>query len=82
MDTHILCRETTPNVTRVEKVLESVIGFPTLLFPSGIAATAAIFFHVRPDVIAITDGYFGCHQAIGVYSKIRGTSVVCANILL
>lgn len=49
-------RESRPVVTRVEKVLESVLGGPTALFPSGIAAAFTALHHCRPDVIAITEG--------------------------
>lgn len=51
--------------------MAAVIGAPTLMFPSGIGAAFAALLHYRPDVIAITGGYHGCHGAIGVYSKTR-----------
>lgn len=58
-DRDIYSREGQPTLTRAEKVLASIIEKPTILFPSGIASTFAIFLMTRPDVIAITDGYHG-----------------------
>lgn len=69
-------RETKPSVTRAEKVLEALIGQPTMLYPSGIAAFWAILMLVRPDVIAITDGYPGVHHGIQVYKRLRGDDQV------
>ncbi|GAA5826062.1 hypothetical protein JCM11251_000112 [Rhodosporidiobolus azoricus] len=73
---HIYSRETTPTVTRVEKVLETLIGAPTLIYSSGIAACFAILLHVRPDVIAVTGGYFGCHGSFEIYQRTRGKDQV------
>ncbi|GJN94752.1 hypothetical protein Rhopal_007844-T1 [Rhodotorula paludigena] len=72
----VYARETKPTTTRAEHVLSAVIGQPTLLYPSGIAAFWAILLHVRPDVIAITGGYGGCHAAIDIYRRTRGEDQV------
>ncbi|BGO96791.1 putative trans-sulfuration enzyme [Rhodotorula toruloides] len=69
---HIYSRETQPITTRAEHVLAAVIGHPTVVYPSGIAAFFAILLHVRPDVIAITDGYHGSHVGIDLYRRTRG----------
>ncbi|GAA6058570.1 hypothetical protein JCM10212_007009 [Sporobolomyces blumeae] len=76
----IYSRETQPTLTRAEKVLESVIGYPTLVYPSGISAFFAILLHVRPDVVAIGSkdgpGYHGCQASLEVYRRTRGTNNV------
>ncbi|GAA5845812.1 hypothetical protein JCM9279_002384 [Rhodotorula babjevae] len=72
----VYSRETKPTTTRAEHVLSSIIGQPTLLYPSGMAAFWAILLHVRPDVIAITGGYGGCHEAIKIYRRTRGEDQV------
>lgn len=72
----VYSRETKPTVTRAEKVLEALIGQPTMLYPSGIAAFWAILMLVRPDVIAITDGYPGVHHGLQVYKRLRGEDQV------
>lgn len=56
--------------------MSSIIGQPTILYPSGMAAFWAILLHVRPDVIAITGGYGGCHEAIKIYRRTRGEDQV------
>lgn len=68
----IYSRYTQPTLTRAERVLETVIGQPTLVFPSGIAAFFAVLAHVRPDVVAISEGYHGCHASLQVYRNLRG----------
>ena len=45
------------------------------MLPSGIAAVFVALLHYKPDVIAITDGYHGCHGAIEVYSSVQPTVV-------
>ena len=40
------------------------------------AAFWAILLHVRPDIIAITGGYGGCHEAIKIYRRTRGEDEV------
>ncbi|GAA5897784.1 hypothetical protein JCM8208_000261 [Rhodotorula glutinis] len=72
----VYSRETKPTTTRAEHVLSSIIGQPTLLYPSGMAAFWAILLHVRPDIIAITGGYGGCHEAIKIYRRTRGENEV------
>ncbi|GAA5977362.1 hypothetical protein JCM11641_000075 [Rhodosporidiobolus odoratus] len=68
----IYSRETQPTGTRIEKVLGDLIGGPTLIYSSGIAACFAILLRVRPDVIAVTGGYFGCHGSFDIYRRTRG----------
>ena len=77
----IYSRYTQPTLTRAERVLSSLIGQPTLVYPSGIAAFFAVLLHVRPDVVAISGGYHGCHTSLDVYRNLRGhDQVVRARI--
>ncbi|GAA5857259.1 hypothetical protein JCM8547_009402 [Rhodosporidiobolus lusitaniae] len=73
---HMYSRETQPTATRVEEVLSDLIGGPTILYSSGIAACWAVLLHFRPDVIAVTGGYFGCHGSFEVYQRTRGKDQV------
>ncbi|GAA5950463.1 hypothetical protein JCM21900_004813 [Sporobolomyces salmonicolor] len=76
----IYSRYTQPTLTRAEKVLGGVIGAPTVVYPSGIAAFYAVLLHVRPDCVAIGTpdgpGYHGCHASLEVYRKTRGEGQV------
>lgn len=69
---NVYSRYTQPTLTRAERVLTSIIGQPTLVYPSGIAAFFACLLHVKPDVVAISDGYHGCHTSLEVYRNARG----------
>lgn len=66
-------------MTRAEKVLSAIIGQPTMVFPSGISAFWACLLLVRPDVVAISDGYPGCHAGLGVYKQLRGEDQVVSR---
>ncbi|GAA5831891.1 hypothetical protein JCM11251_003922 [Rhodosporidiobolus azoricus] len=68
----IYSRYTQPTLTRAETVLTGLLGAPTVVYPSGIAAVFAILLLVKPEVIAVTDGYHGCHGAFEVYRQTRG----------
>ncbi|BGO96806.1 putative trans-sulfuration enzyme [Rhodotorula toruloides] len=72
----IYSRYTQPTLTRVERVLSSIIGQPTVVYPSGISSAFAVLLLVRPDVIAITEGYHGCHASLEVYRRLRGEDQV------
>ncbi|GAA5821260.1 hypothetical protein JCM3770_007387 [Rhodotorula araucariae] len=74
----IYSRYTQPTLTRAEKVLSSVLGAHTIVYPSGIAAFFAVLLHVRPDVVAFTagEGYHGCHTSFDVYRQVRGEDQV------
>ncbi|BGO93037.1 hypothetical protein NBRC10512_004258 [Rhodotorula toruloides] len=68
----IYSRYTQPTLTRVERALSSIVGQPTVVYPSGISAFFAVLLLVRPDVVAITEGYHGCHASLEVYRRLRG----------
>ncbi|KAK4054811.1 hypothetical protein OIV83_000735 [Microbotryomycetes sp. JL201] len=74
----IYSRYTQPTLTRTESALSAIIGQPTIAYPSGIAAVAAILHFVRPDVIAFTrgEGYHGSHTAVELYRELRGQDAV------
>ena len=81
----IYSRYTQPTLTRAEKVLGSVIGHPTLMYPSGLAAAFALLAWNAPDVVAVTEGYHGfVHGTLIAYQRIRGNVVrsyprICSN---
>lgn len=82
----IYSREGQPTLTRAEKVLEGVIGQPTLVYPSGLNAFYALLLHVNPDVVAIGTkdgpGYHGCHGALDVYLRTRKLDKASAKIYI
>ncbi|KAL1862697.1 hypothetical protein VTK73DRAFT_6687 [Phialemonium thermophilum] len=71
-DSHIYSRDTAPNSTRLEAILTSVIGAPSLTYASGLAAFHALLVFLNPRRIAIGAGYHGCHGVIQLVSRLTG----------
>jgi len=71
-DSHIYSRDSAPNTTRLEAILTSLLGGPTLTYASGLAAFHAMLVFLNPRRIAIGGGYHGCHGVIGLVSKLSG----------
>lgn len=63
-------------MSKVEAVLTSVIGQPTLIYASGLAAIYAVLLLERPDVIAHSSIYHGALETIKLYQRIRGEGQV------
>nr|POE68835.1 putative trans-sulfuration enzyme [Quercus suber] len=75
-DAHIYSRETAPNASRLELILSSLLQAPCLTYSSGLAAFHALLVHVNPRVVAIGNGYHGCHGVLKVYQKLTGCKIV------
>ncbi|KAG8627579.1 hypothetical protein KVT40_005062 [Elsinoe batatas] len=73
---HIYSRISNPNTTRLETLLSSLLHGPTLTYASGLAAFHALLVHLHPKVVAIGDGYHGCHGVLDVYRKLTSCVVV------
>ncbi|KAF4469935.1 cystathionine beta-lyase [Fusarium albosuccineum] len=72
LDSHVYSRATGPNTTRLEAVLTSLLGAPTVTYSSGLSAFHAMLVHLNPKRIAIGDGYHGCHGVISIISRLTG----------
>lgn len=75
-DSHIYSRESSPNAARIEAVLSSLLGAPTLVYSSGLAALHALFVHLNPRAIAIGSGYHGAHAVVSLLSRLTGLKVL------
>ncbi|KAI6781044.1 putative trans-sulfuration enzyme-like protein [Emericellopsis cladophorae] len=71
-DSHVYSRESAPNTTRLEAVLSSILGGPSVTYASGLAAFHAMLVQLNPKRIAIGEGYHGCHGVIDVLSRLSG----------
>jgi cystathionine gamma-synthase len=69
---HIYSRVSNPNTSRLEAVLSSILGGPSITYTSGLAAFHAMLVHLNPKRIAIGGGYHGCHGVIRVLSRLTG----------
>ena len=63
-------------MSKAEASLSAIIGQPTLLYGSGLAATLAVLYLERPDVIAHSSIYHGGLETIKLYQRIRGPGQV------
>ncbi|KAI2629594.1 PLP-dependent transferase [Hypoxylon sp. NC1633] len=75
-DSHVYSRDSAPNSTRLEAVLTSILGGPTLSYSSGLAAFHALLVFLNPRRVAIGGGYHGCHGVIKLLSKLTGLQAV------
>lgn len=73
---HIYSRISNPNTTRLETILSTLLHGPSLTYASGLAAFHALLVHLAPRVVAIGDGYHGCHGVLSVYQKLTKCRVV------
>ncbi|KAL5888595.1 hypothetical protein ACKVWC_003853 [Pyricularia oryzae] len=71
-DSHVYSRETAPNTTRLEAILTSLLGGPSLSYGSGLAAFHAMLTMLNPRRIAIGGGYHGCHGVIRLMNRLTG----------
>ncbi|KAK7426372.1 hypothetical protein QQZ08_007127 [Neonectria magnoliae] len=72
LDSHVYSRYTAPSTTRLEAILTSLLGAPSLTYGSGLAAFHAMLVHLNPKRIAIGEGYHGCHGVIKVLARLSG----------
>lgn len=75
-DSHIYSRATAPNASRLELLLTSILGAPCLTYSSGLSAFHAMLVHIHPKIVAIGNGYHGCHGVLRIYQKLTGCRIV------
>ncbi|KAL9115793.1 MAG: hypothetical protein Q9227_000161 [Pyrenula ochraceoflavens] len=69
---HVYSRYTTPNTTRLEAILASLLHGPCLTYSSGLSALYALLVFLKPRAVSIGDGYHGCHGTLALYSRLTG----------
>ncbi|SPN97201.1 related to putative cystathionine beta-lyase [Cephalotrichum gorgonifer] len=75
-DSHIYSRISSPNLTRLEILLSSLLNGPSVTYSSGLSAFHALLVRLNPRRIAISAGYHGCHGVIDLVSRLSGLEVV------
>ncbi|KAI5201254.1 hypothetical protein AUEXF2481DRAFT_3895 [Aureobasidium subglaciale EXF-2481] len=75
-DPLIYSREAAPNTSRLETILSHLLKGPTLTYSSGLAAYHALLVALNPKVVAIGDGYHGCHGVLKIFQKLTGCKIV------
>jgi len=69
---HAYRRYSHPVLATTESTLGSILNGEVLVYSSGLSAAFAALMLLSPDVIAIRDGYRGCHETIKRYCQLRG----------
>ncbi|OHE90339.1 Cys/Met metabolism PLP-dependent enzyme [Colletotrichum orchidophilum] len=75
-DSHVYSRYSGPNTTRLEAILSTVLGGPSLTYSSGLSAFHAMLVFLNPKRVAIGGGYHGCHGVIKILTKLNGLKQV------
>ena len=75
-DAHIYSRHTAPSTTRLEAMLETLLGGPCVCYGSGLAALHAFYVFLNPRVVSIGGGYHGSHGVINLHKKLTGAKVM------
>ncbi|KAI3406876.2 hypothetical protein KGF56_000168 [Candida oxycetoniae] len=65
----IYSRENHPNAAQIEAIVESITGYPTVVYNSGLGAFNALMTHVNPKALAIGDGYHGCQGIADIWKR-------------
>lgn len=73
---HVYSRLSGPNTSRLETILGALLGGYVLTYSSGLSAFHALLVYFRPRVVAIGEGYHGCHGVIGILTKLYGLKKV------
>ena len=75
-DSHVYSRLTSPGGSRFELLLSKLLKAPVLTYSSGLSAFHAMIVYLHPKVVAIGDGYHGCHGVLRIYQKLTGCKIV------
>ncbi|KAG9696664.1 cystathionine beta-lyase, partial [Aureobasidium melanogenum] len=75
-DPLIYSREAAPNTSRLETILSHLLKGPALTYSSGLAAFHALLVALNPKVVAIGDGYHGCHGVLKIFQKLTQCKIV------
>jgi cystathionine gamma-synthase len=73
---YVYSRVSAPNASRFEAILSSLLHGRVLAYSSGLSAFHALLVHYRPNVIAIGEGYHGCHGVIDLLNHLYGLKKV------
>lgn len=57
-------------------MLTAILKAPSLAYSSGLASFFALLTQLKPKVIAISEGYHGCHSIIAIHNKLYGLKKV------
>ncbi|KAI5957210.1 hypothetical protein KGF54_000138 [Candida jiufengensis] len=68
-NTFVYSRENHPNAAQIEAIVESITGYPCIVYNSGLSAFNGLINYVNPKVLAIGQAYHGCHGIADIWKR-------------
>ncbi|KAL9102346.1 MAG: hypothetical protein Q9163_002496 [Psora crenata] len=78
-NSHIYSRETAPNSTRLEALLQALLTAQAVTYTSGLAALHAAYVFLKPKKISIGGGYHGSHGVLALHTGLTGAKVLALD---
>lgn len=69
---HVYSRVTTHSTSRLEAILEQIIGAPCVTYSSGLSSLHALLCYLNPKRVSIGDGYHGSHGVLRLHTRLNG----------
>ncbi|KAK5197968.1 hypothetical protein LTR99_009386 [Exophiala xenobiotica] len=73
---HCYSRHTTHSTSRLEAILNVLLGNPCMTYSSGLAAYNALITFLNPKRVAIGAGYHGCHGVLKLHQRLSGCKIL------
>lgn len=68
----VYSRLSSPNASRFEVILSSLLKGRAIAYASGLAAFNAVLVLLNPRRVAIGANYHGCHGVVGIFERLTG----------
>ncbi|KAI5968167.1 uncharacterized protein KGF55_000014 [Candida pseudojiufengensis] len=78
-NTLVYSRENHPNAAQVEAIVESITGYPCIVYNSGLSAFNGLMTQINPKVLAIGQAYHGCHGIAEIWQRNFGLKKIDIN---
>ena len=72
----VYSRLSAPNTTRLEAILSKLCNGRAITYSSGLSAFHAMCVLLRPKVVAMYEGYHGCHGVLSILERLYGVKKV------
>ncbi|KZZ89827.1 cystathionine gamma-synthase [Ascosphaera apis ARSEF 7405] len=76
---YIYSRLSSPNTTRLEAILTSLLHAPSLVYSSGLSAAHAALVCLNPKRVSIGNGYHGVHGVLDIMTRLNGMKQLPLN---
>lgn len=73
---HVYSRVTTHSTSRLEAIMEQIIGAPCVTYSSGLSSLHALLCYLKPKRVSIGDGYHGSHGVLRLHTRLHGLQLL------